>query len=395
MSNRNSGARTNEYTLYQAIRAINVTLSYFCCTFVTFLLTLPQFDDTVHLTRETTESFVILGVKMDAASKYVFGPVPSRRLGRSLGIDPIPLKTCNWNCVYCQLGRTRPVVNLRKEYIAPDLILEQVARFLDEHDHAGIDWVTFVGSGEPLLNAGLGRMIREVKTLSDIPVAVITNGTLLHLPTVRQELLAADAVLPTLDAGTAELYRKINRPHSRVPFELHLQGLIDFGHVYDGFLWPEVMLVRGFNDTEESLRDLATALEKIGPDSIHLNVPSRPPSETWVQPTDEQGILRAMAILGDITRVVHPVEGKYERSSEKDSLDAILAIIRRHPMREDEVRRTLSHWEGKNAQRTFSLIEASGRIQIIERFGTRFWCSTDSFYPDHSNGRPHKSQPTT
>jgi len=323
---------------------------------------------------------------------YIFGPVPSRRLGRSLGIDPVPLKTCNWNCVYCQLGRTRPVVNLRKEYIAPDLILEQVARFLDEHDHCDIDWVTFVGSGEPLLNAGLGRMIREVKALSDIPVAVITNGTLLHMPDVRQELLAADAVLPSLDAGSAELYRKINRPHARIPFELHLQGLIDLGREYKGNLWPEVMLIHGVNDTEEALSDLAAAFQKIEPDCIHLNIPSRPPAEAWVQPADEAGVLRAMAILGDVARAVHPVEGKYERGSESNSLDAILAIVQRHPMREDEVKHTLSHWEGENALRTFDRIAASGRIRIVERNGVRFWCSAEAFFPANRNGKPDKRQ---
>jgi wyosine [tRNA(Phe)-imidazoG37] synthetase (radical SAM superfamily) len=322
--------------------------------------------------------------------KYVFGPVPSRRLGRSLGIDPIPLKTCNWNCIYCQLGRTRPVVNRRKEYIAPELILDQVAHFLDEHDHADIDWVTFVGSGEPLLNAGLGWMIQEVKALSDIPVAVITNGTLLHMPTVRQELLAADAVLPSLDAGTAELYRKINRPHARVPFDLHLQGLIDFGQEYEGTLWPEVMLIHNVNDTEDALTDLASALQKIKPDCIHLNVPSRPPAETWVQPASEEGVIRAMAILGDIAKVVHPTDGKYERGAEINSLDSILAIIQRHPMREDEVLRTLAQWESENAQQTFDQIAASGKIQIVKRHGVCFWCSVDSYYPDNTNNKPRK-----
>lgn len=322
--------------------------------------------------------------------KHVFGPVPSRRLGRSLGVDPIPLKTCNWNCIYCQLGRTRPVVNRRDEYIAPELILEQVAHFLEEHDHADIDWVTFVGSGEPLLHASLGFMIRQVKAISDIPVAVITNGTLLHLPAIRQELITADAVLPSLDTASAELYRKVNRPHASIPFELHLQGLIDFGHEYEGTLWPEVMLIHNINDTEEALTDLASAFLKIEPDCIHLNVPSRPPAETWVQPASEEGILRAMAILGDIAKVVHPTEGKYERGSEHNSLDAILSIIQRHPMREDEIQRTLDHWESENAQQTFDQIAASGQIQIVKRHGVRFWCSINSYYPKDSNDRPRK-----
>lgn len=138
--------------------------------------------------------------------KYVFGPVPSRRLGKSLGIDTIPLKTCNWNCVYCQLGRTIPLNNKRSEYFPSDAILTELEQALASHSSGEIDWVTFVGSGEPTLHSGLGRLIRQVKTRTDLPVAVITNGSLFYLPEVRQDIGVADAVLPTLDAGTAELY---------------------------------------------------------------------------------------------------------------------------------------------------------------------------------------------
>ena len=129
--------------------------------------------------------------------KYVFGPVPSRRLGKSLGIDPIPLKTCNWNCVYCQLGRTRPLTNTRREYIPSQDILTEIQQALVEYQPGEIDWITFVGSGEPTLHSELGWLIQHVKKLTDLPVAVITNGALLYLPKVRTELTAADAVLPT------------------------------------------------------------------------------------------------------------------------------------------------------------------------------------------------------
>ncbi len=148
--------------------------------------------------------------------KYVFGPVPSRRLGQSLGIDPVPLKTCNWNCVYCQLGRTRPLINERKNFFPPEEIIDQVKEASEAHKPGEINWVTFVGSGETILHASIGEMIHQVKTLTTLPVAVITNGSLLYLPEVREELLEADAVLPTLDAGNAILYRKINRPHPRL-----------------------------------------------------------------------------------------------------------------------------------------------------------------------------------
>jgi len=160
--------------------------------------------------------------------KYVFGPVPSRRLGQSLGIDPVPLKTCNWNCVYCQLGRSRPMVNERLEYFPPKDILADVEKALASHEPGEIDWITFVGSGETTLHASIGWLIREVKALTNLPVAVITNGALLYLPELRTELSAANAVLPSLDAGSAGLYRAINRPHPEVTFERLLDGLIAF-----------------------------------------------------------------------------------------------------------------------------------------------------------------------
>jgi len=172
--------------------------------------------------------------------KYIFGPVPSRRLGQSLGIDTIPLKTCNWNCVYCQLGRSIPLTNERRECFPREEILAEAKSALTAHPPGEIDWITLVGSGEPTLHTGIGWLIRQVKELTTIPVAVITNGALLYLPEIRAELSEADAVLPTLDAGSAALYRKINRPHPKVTFKRHLQGLIDFRKEYRGKLWVEV-----------------------------------------------------------------------------------------------------------------------------------------------------------
>jgi len=179
---------------------------------------------------------------------YIFGPVPTRRLGQSLGIDPVPLKTCNWNCVYCQLGRSKPMANERKDFFPADEILAEAKNALLSHQPGEIDWVTFVGSGETTLHASLGWLIREVKKITKLPVAVITNGSLLYKREVRQELLAADAVLPSLDAGTPELYQHINRPYPGLSFESLLDGLIAFSEEYQGNLWVEVMLVKDIND---------------------------------------------------------------------------------------------------------------------------------------------------
>jgi wyosine [tRNA(Phe)-imidazoG37] synthetase (radical SAM superfamily) len=324
--------------------------------------------------------------------QYIFGPVPSRRLGQSLGIDTIPLKTCNWNCVYCQLGRTMPLTNVRREYVPRQAILAELTQVLAAHQPGDIDWLTFVGSGEPTLHSSMGWLIREVKAVSaaapgynqPLPVAVITNGALLYLPEMRAELAAADAVLPSLDAGNPDLYRKINRPHPAVSFERLVEGLVAFRQVYTGKFWVEVMLVRDLNDTEQALSEIAAVLQKIQPDEVHINLPTRPPVETWVQPPDENGLLRARAILGDIAKVVHPAQGEFDLSGFDTVIDAIIGIITRHPMQAEELHHTLERWTPGQVQAALAELAGSGRAQVVERYGARFWSAAPAHYPDKS-----------
>ncbi|MCU0486276.1 MAG: radical SAM protein [Anaerolineales bacterium] len=313
--------------------------------------------------------------------KYVFGPVPSRRLGKSLGIDPLPLKTCNWNCVYCQLGRSTPLINQRREYFPREDIAKEVDQALKSHAPGDIDWVTFVGSGETTLHTSLGWLIRQVKSLTHLPVAVITNGSLLYQPEVRRELSAADAVLPSLDAGDAGLYRKINRPHPEVSFKRLTEGMSAFRKEYQGKLWVEVMLVRGFNDTEDALVDLAAKLEDIQPDEVHLLQPDRPPAEPWVQPADEEGLLRARAILGEVAHLIHPASGSFDLSGAESLVEAVIGIITRHPMREAELIEALKHQEPLDIRATLAQLEMSGKAQVVERYGTRFWSAAPAYYP--------------
>lgn len=317
--------------------------------------------------------------------EYVFGPVPSRRLGQSLGIDTIPLKTCNWNCVYCQLGRTVPLTNERQEYYPSADILAEVKAVLAGHQPGEIDWVTFVGSGEPTLHSNISWLIQEVKALTDLPVAVITNGSLLYLPEVRQALAQADVVMPSLDAGTAVLYRQLNRPHPEVTFDRLVEGMIAFRQEYAGKIWVEVMLVQGLNDTETALREIAAVLQRIRPDEVHINLPTRPPAEIWVRPSDEEGLLRARAILGDIATVVHPVEGEFDLSGFDTAVDAIIAIITRHPMRQEELERTLARWTPDRVQEALTDLADSGQAQVVERYGARFWSAAPSRYPDEAH----------
>jgi len=316
---------------------------------------------------------------------YVFGPVNSRRLGKSLGIDTIPLKTCNWNCVYCQLGRTGPLSNLRQDYFPPADILAEVKDVIQAHQPGRIDWVTFVGSGEPTLHASIGWLIRQVKDVANLPLAVITNGALLYLPEVREDLLAADAVMPSLDAGSPEVYRKINRPHPETTFERLLNGLIAFRAQYPGKLWVEVMLIQGLNDTEQALWDIARALEKVKPEAVHINLPTRPPAETWVQPPGQESIMRAQAILSSSAEVVHPAEGNFDLSGCDNLVEAVIGIILRHPLPQEELLRALMRWSAGLVEQTLVELEAAGRVQVVERYGVQFWSAASAQYPDDAH----------
>jgi len=311
---------------------------------------------------------------------YVFGPVPSRRLGRSLGIDPIPLKTCNWNCVYCQLGRTVPLTGERGNYAPAGQIVEEVHRALEAHRPGKVDWVTFVGSGEPTLHESLGWMIRRVKALTGTPVAVITNGSLLYRPEVREELSVADAVLPSLDAGTDSLYRAINRPHPAFTFDRLVDGLVEFRHGYWGKLWVEIMLAKDLNDSEAALKDLATILSRIEPDEVHISLPLRPPAEPWVEPADLDGMARAAAILGTVARILPPIPEGVDLSGSEDLVDAVISVISRHPMEEEDLARTLEQWKPGDVSKVLGRLGASGRAQVVTQFGRRFWSASGAQY---------------
>jgi wyosine [tRNA(Phe)-imidazoG37] synthetase (radical SAM superfamily) len=315
-------------------------------------------------------------------ARYVFGPVQSRRLGRSLGIDPVPLKTCNWNCVYCQLGRSRPMVSERAEYVPTQGIVDEARETLASSGTNEIDWVTFVGSGETTLHINLGVLIREIQRFSPAPVAVITNGSLLSDPQVRRDLGPADAILPALDAGSPALYRRINRPHPHFSFSRHIAGLVDFRTSFTGKLWLEVMMLRELNDSDAALRDLRSAIERIRPDRVHLAVPYRPPAESWVRPAGEGGLMRARAILGEVAAVMHPAEGEIHLADEIDLREVILSVITRHPMRLEELKRMLKHGEEKAIESALESLEEERRAQAVERLGSRFWTAAGAYFPD-------------
>ncbi|WP_082678572.1 radical SAM protein [Chlorobium limicola] len=306
--------------------------------------------------------------------KHVFGPVSSKRLGQSLGVDLLPMKSCTWNCVYCQIGRTKHYVTERCEFYPPEEILKDIRDALQAGTH--IDWITFVGSGETLLYKGIGYLIEEVKKMTAIPVAVITNGSLFHFSEVRSELLLADAVLPSLNAGSEELYERIDRPAPGFTFKQHLDGLIQFRREYKGKLWVEVMLLNGLNDSDEALNELAAAMKQVAPDMVHLVLPTRPAPEQQVVLPDNERIDRAVAILSTTAPVLHPAKGNMDLSNATDLLEAVTAIVFRHPVQETELMAAMLavfYGNKEQTERTMQELFGSGRFSTIEQAGEAYW----------------------
>jgi len=262
--------------------------------------------------------------------RYLYGPVPSRRLGLSLGVDLVPMKTCSYNCIYCQLGRTEETTVERREYVPSDAVMAEIGSWIERDIPA--DYITMSGSGEPTLNSTIGEIIQRIKEITDIPVAVITNGSLLSDGEVRDACAAADLVVPSLDAGSPSVFRHINRPDPRVTYEEMVSGLIDFSEMYAGELWVEVFLVYPANTLERDLMDLKRVLDRITYTRIHLNTCVRPPAESFADEAPPEKIELALDIFGEKAEGVLP----FERETSKHISDTvtetqIMNLLKRRP----------------------------------------------------------------
>ncbi len=238
--------------------------------------------------------------------KYLYGPIKSRRLGNSLGINLTLPKTCSFDCVYCQLGKTGELTTSRSEYIKIKDILEELKTWVEDNRQAisGIDYFTVSGSGEPTLNTGISQLIKEIKAIPGARVAVITNACLLHDPAIREELLQADLIVPSLDAVTDSIFRKIDRPHPDIKIEDIIQGLIALRREFKGKIWVEVMLLKGINDDIRHIRKLKNVLEMINPDKIQLNSPVRSTSETDIASVAKTKLKKIKLILGEKAEII-------------------------------------------------------------------------------------------
>jgi wyosine [tRNA(Phe)-imidazoG37] synthetase (radical SAM superfamily) len=233
---------------------------------------------------------------------YLFGPVPSRRLGRSLGVDLIPRKTCPYDCVYCEVGPTTRQTLKRFEYKTAAIIRE-LAAYL-RHPAAELDFITLAGSGEPTLNLGIGKIIAALKEMTETPVAILTNGALLHLAEVRRDLAAADVILPSLDSAIEKTWRAINRPLPGMSLAQMIAGLEALRREYAGKIWLEIMVLKGWNDTEAELAALRRVIEKAAPDKVQLNTAVRPVVEAAAQPLTEEEMQAVAAFLGTGAEVI-------------------------------------------------------------------------------------------
>lgn len=299
------------------------------------------------------------------AYQYLFGPVPSRRLGISLGIDLVPHKICSLNCVYCECGSTTKLTTERLEYAPYKDVIEELNDFLIANPYP--DYITFSGSGEPTLNIRIGDIIRYIKrNFSRIPLAVLTNGALLSDPDVRKELLDADIVLPSLDAGTPSAFSKINRPHVALDIETYIQGLIDFKEMFSGEIWLEIFILPGYNDDPMNLNALADAIRIIQPHRIQLNTLDRPGAVPGLQPADVSLLKRILQDwkLPNCEIIASVSTRKQKKSFRKDIEQAIFETIARRPCTLEDLTRILN-LHVNEINKYLDTLESDNRIESI------------------------------
>jgi wyosine [tRNA(Phe)-imidazoG37] synthetase (radical SAM superfamily) len=288
----------------------------------------------------------------------IYGPVPSRRLGRSLGIDLVPFKTCTYDCIYCQLGKTTNKTTQRQEWTP----LRDVLKELKAHLPGELDYITISGSGEPTLHSGIGSLIKAIKAMTDTPVAVLTNGSLLWLPEVRDALCCADLVIPSLDAGDEHLFLQVNRPHRGITFHRMVDGLYEFRKCFSGQYWLEVLLLSGITGLPVPVEEIAEIASWISPDRIHLNTVVRPAAEAFAVPVP-QDLLECYAIaFGDRVGVIDSSSGLPHASHSSCTPQEVLALISRRPSTLDDIAAGLG-LERNEAAKYVEQLSAAGLLK--------------------------------
>ncbi len=267
--------------------------------------------------------------------RYIFGPVPSRRLGRSLGVDIVPFKFCPLDCVYCQLGRTTDKVVARKDYAPIDEVITELKQRLDEGIEA--DFVTISGSGEPTLHSKLGELIDRIRKITKIPIAILTNSVLFNDPSVRADCRKADVVLPSLDAADQHTFERINRPCANISIENVISGLCRFRDEFSGQIWLEVFIVDGINTAPQQIADIHSAIDRVRPDKVQLNTAVRPTADADVKGVTRDRLEQIASALGDKAEVIADFStGRIDRHIARSAED-ILDMLRRRPCSMEDI----------------------------------------------------------
>jgi wyosine [tRNA(Phe)-imidazoG37] synthetase (radical SAM superfamily) len=294
--------------------------------------------------------------------RYIFGPVLSRRLGLSLGVDLVEPKTCSLNCIYCECGATNRLTIERKEYVPADAVIEELRDFLSKGED--LDYVTFSGSGEPTLNTGIGKIIRFLK--SEFPrykVAILTNGTLFSDESLVADVLDADLIIPSLDAVSEEVFKRLNRPHRDLKIESIVEGLKNLRKRYSGQIFLEIFIVPGLNDTDEEIDKLADIAREIKPDKIQLNSLDRPPAVPRVKKADYSALLRLSLKFDPVAEIIGGYSPREMVIKEEDLMELILNTIRRRPCTREELSDLLK-LRMKEVDQTLDILLKNGRIRI-------------------------------
>lgn len=299
--------------------------------------------------------------------KYLFGPVPSRRLGMSLGVDLVPAKVCSLDCVYCEVGKTTKLTLERDEYIPYDKLIAELKDYFANHPDP--DYFTFSGSGEPTLNSRIGDVIRFIKAEKPgIPIAVLTNANLFHDPQVREELLQADLILPSLDAVTDAAFQRINRPAAELEAAQHIQGLIDFSHTFSGKIWLEIFILPGYNDNKEEILALKRVIEKIQPEAVQINTLDRPGTVSDLQGSSREELEWVVELLDmdNVSIIAAAKQRKEIQSYRNDAETAILETIARRPCTLTDLEQILGLHKSE-INKYLDVLEADAKIEVIEQ----------------------------
>ena len=298
---------------------------------------------------------------------HLFGPVPSRRLGISLGLDLVPMKTCTLNCIYCESGRTTHLTLNRKEYVPLEDLKKELSHYLSHNPRP--DYITFSGSGEPTLNSTIGDVIHFIKTQAfNIPVAVLTNGTLLLDKKVRDDLKEATVIIPSLDAATKKAFAKIVRPDPKLNVDTIINGLIQLRKEYAGQIWLEIFIVPKINDTKEELTALKNTIERIRPDQVHLNTLDRPGTVLDIRSATREELESILDFwqLDNAEIIAKAPKRKNLLSYRKDAESAILETIARRPCTLQDLTELLG-LHAAEVNKYLDVLEADKKIKVVKQ----------------------------